>query len=544
MSITGIFLFLIFLVLFLFAALFLYQSGTKTQFIDGTSPPKLTNAEKQQSLAVNAYLPKPAWGAFAPNTTSNGNCLAYSAVASQFTPVPPSYNDLNGGTARGYIPSSQTCVDPDQIFAQAGSHECILNNSGSAGSGCYLTVKTMIDGIPLYPGAKVNIGVVEGGTGASPFYVPCNYPNNGTQPVNPNNSGTAFCGGSIGLIAPNFTPLSDLQNQYSICKGNDDRTPNYCIAADPFKGQNRSQFMYTKLNDCDLGQFEQMFRVTRFSVDSNYNITQDDKGNLASIVFRDNGYYLAPNLQFDSIANTYLFSNLISNDANSDDQKKPIVDLILINPDLDTTRNGVYWLLQNQTMNPQYDPASIPPQQYYGCNVGATTTPPKKSCNVNGIPTFYDNAPGIAFAPVSPQQIIYIPDILKFPLNSQADPWGFWTYLGNQFSISQYKLTTGTFPIPGLEPFRTKIPVTVLSNPVGVTVEEYSSGSFPIYQNNPYIDTQFLDYTNMPNAMVTGIGPLSAGCAATNVSNNFGSVIYNPFVNANLPLISTAISSN
>ena len=53
MSITGVFLFLIFLLIFVIAAVYLFQTGSKTGFIDGTPPPTLTQAQQQQNTSLN-----------------------------------------------------------------------------------------------------------------------------------------------------------------------------------------------------------------------------------------------------------------------------------------------------------------------------------------------------------------------------------------------------------------------------------------------------------------------------------------------------------
>ena len=87
-----------------------------------------------------------------------------------------------------FFESPQGQLDADQIFAQAGSHICQFNNSGSAGSGCILSVPTLVDGILRFPGEKVFKGVVEGvyngATGTTPYYASCNYGNT-TSTIDP-----------------------------------------------------------------------------------------------------------------------------------------------------------------------------------------------------------------------------------------------------------------------------------------------------------------------------------------------------------------------
>jgi hypothetical protein len=120
MSITGVFIFLVFLIILVVAGIYFFNSATKSGFIDGFPVKKLSAAQQQSNIAYNAYLPTPVCSAITPNTSPDGRCLAYSAVSSQFIPVGATYTDLNNSGGRGFIVSNQNCLDADQIFAQAG----------------------------------------------------------------------------------------------------------------------------------------------------------------------------------------------------------------------------------------------------------------------------------------------------------------------------------------------------------------------------------------------------------------------------------------
>jgi hypothetical protein len=237
--------------------------------------------------------------------------------------------------------------------------------------------------------------------------------------------------------------------------------------------------------------------------------------------------------------------------------------LKLINPENDPTRNGIYWFFQNQLTNPAYDPVSIPPQQYYGCNITAVPqTNPIGKCSLNGIPSFYDpitfnpllgnlydylyNISPIggtyeSEAPLSPQQFVYIPDIFQFP-TSTIDLSGLWSYLENQFSINMVTLSGGSLT-PALQKFRQTTSANVEfercpSYLLAYCVKSYSAGDFPIQNAYEYQDTQFLSYLNIQKDMVTGVSSISPGCLQQ--ATNFVSNIYNPIVSSNSGLLGTS----
>ena len=148
------------------------------------------------------------------------------------------------------------------------------------------------------------------------------------------------------------------------------------------------------------------------------------------------------------------------------------------------------------------------------------------------------------YFPISPQQFVYIPNIYLVPKDT-TDLIEYWTYLTNQFSINQY-LDGNNNPQLGLQLFRTKIDVNVDYDAGTAIIYDYfaSTNIFPIApKSSTYPDTQFLSYTNMPNAVVTGISPLSGGCSSISTSKSFGSNIYNPIVPANTLLLFNSTSS-
>lgn len=565
MSITGIFLFLILLIILIVAGIYFFNTSKKGNFIDGVPAKKLSDSQQQSNIAFNAYLPQPVWSAFTPNKTPDGNCLAYSASSSQFTPVAASYQSLNLNAGRGFQVSNQTCLDADQIFAQAGSHICQYNNTGSAGSGCILSVPTIVDGVLKFPGERVYKGIVEGvyngAEDTTPLYASCNYGNT-TSTIDPNANIGNLCGGDIGLIAPNFTPILGIQQPESLCVGGINQQ-NFCIALDTDQPLTEKRFFNVTLSNCDLGNFEQIFRVVRYSIDSNYNLTISNNGNLAAIMYRQNGYYLAPDLRYDFGSKQYIFDELIKSPTKSAKAKTDTVNLILINPKYDTTRNGIYWLLQDQLPDPAYDPATVAPQQYFGCNIYPTdlgTAIP--GCSAAGIPIFYRNnvlepssSPYPVNSPISPQQIIYIPNIFQLPTTGVTDPQGYWTYLSNQYSINTFfdeavdplRLD----PILGLQEFRRSIKSLVYYQSCStalpsICVSNYTPGAFPIISDPRviYPDTQFLQYTNMPNAMTTGVSPLTPGCQPATFATFFAGNTYNPIVPDNSTLIFTPANVN
>jgi hypothetical protein len=561
MSIAAIFVIIIILIVLVIVGIHLYNQtkGTNNGFIDAT-PPATTQQQQQSNLKYNAYLPVPSWGDFIPSTSPAGQCLNYTISAAQFTPEFPSFNGLNSGAGRGYIATNQTCLDVDQIFAQAGYHVCEYNNSGSAASGCILTVPSLVNGVMKYPGTIVPRGTVEGLTnssGTGSYFVPCNYGNFSTTTIPSADNGTSTCGGSIGLISPNFTPILNLTQPNSLCVNPGTRT-NQCIA---FSDARTSGVTYdVELRECSLGDFEQIFRVTRYEIDDSFVLTQNDQGRFASIIYRENGFYLAPDLVQDPVSGNYQFDLLQKDFTLSAQQGKDTIQLKLINPANDPTRNGIYWFFQNQLTDPAYDPVTIPPQQYYGCNIyPVSQLTPVGKCSLEGIPSFYQYpitgppipAPPGSYtgsAPISPQQFVYIPDVYQFP-TSTIDLSGLWSYLENQFSINMITLTDGISVAPVLQKFRKNTLVTVEYVDCGVTVtpispypntcvKSYSTGDFPIQNTYEYKDTQFLSYLNIQKDIVTGISSISPGCLQQ--ATNFVSNIYNPIVSSNSGLLGTS----
>jgi hypothetical protein len=553
MSISLVFIGIILLIVLVIVGTHLVSKakGSNNGFTDAI-PPATSNAQQKSNLAYNAYLPKPVWGDFVAAANTEGQCLNYTISAAKFTPEYPSYNTLNSGGGRGYIVTPQVCLDVDQIFAQAGYHVCEYDNNGSAGSGCILTVpsKVLINGnyVTKYPGTIVPRGTIEGlssASGTGSYFVPCNAGNFSTTITPDGGNGSNACGGAIGLISPNFTPISNISNPDSVCTNTN--IANNCLA---FSDPKTNEPSYdVELRECNLGDFEQIFRITRYSVDINYNITQDDKGVFASIVYRENGFYLAPDLVTPD-QQTYLYDILFKDPVLSLAAGKDTIKLKLIDPASDSTRNGVYWLLQNQLTDPSYDPAIVPPQQYFGCNIGPVDETQRiGKCDINGVPPFY--TPDSLFigntytakSPISPQQIVYIPNIYQFPL-SVTDLSGLWSYLENQYSINMI-LNDGIY-LPVLQAFRKQIPVTVLTKfcyvPNGC-ITDYSSGTVPIISDKSknYSDTQFLSYLNIRSDITTGVSPLTPGCVQ--LATGLGSIIYNPFSNSNTDIISATPNS-
>jgi hypothetical protein len=555
MSIAAIFVIIIILIVLVIVGINLYNKtkGTNNGFVDAI-PPVTTQQQQQSNLKFNAYLPVPSWGDFVPSSGPAGQCLNYSISAAQFTPEFPSFNGLNSGAGRGYIASNQTCLDVDQIFAQSGSHTCQYNNAGSAASGCILTVPSIVNGVLKYPGTIVPRGTVEGLTsssGTGSYFVPCNYGNFSTTTSPSSDNGTSACGGSIGLISPNFTPILNLTQAKSLCSNPSGTTPNQCIA---FSDARTSGVTYdVELRECSLGDFEQIFRITRYEIDDTFTLTQNDQGRFASIIYRENGFYLAPDLFQDQGSGAYQFDFLNVDPKVSKDQNQDTIQLKLINPANDPTRNGIYWFFQNQLTDPAFDPVSIPPQQYYGCNIyPVNQLTPVGKCSLNGVPSFYQGVPVsgsyTSSAPISPQQFVYIPDVFQFP-TSTIDLSGLWSYLENQFSINMITLSDGISVAPVLQKFRqssivrietqncaTATPAFPFPSPAAC-IKSYSVGDFPIQNLGNYKDTQFLSYLNIQKDMVTGISSISPGCLQE--ATNFVSNIYNPIVNSNSGLLGT-----
>jgi hypothetical protein len=150
---------------------------------------------------------------------------------------------------------------------------------------------------------------------------------------------------------------------------------------------------------------------------------------------------------------------------------------------------------------------------------------------------------------VAPQQFVYVPDLKQVP--NTSDPSDQWTYLINQFSLTN--ITYDGKNIPVLQQARTSIPVTVYITSCGDFNDSYSSDkcvrkydpfrdSIPVYpisttKNLKFKDSQFIAYGSFIQGITKGISPLSPGCTqyTTKVNGN----IFNPFgSNINI-LIST-----
>lgn len=631
MSVTVIFVSLIALAIIIIVGLYFYKKNIRGQ--DDYIRPSLTKKQQQSNLAYNAYLPNPAWGPFTPanqkyqyivgesgSTGStgpynpivpliSGQCLNYARVAGQFFPAVPTYNDLNTAQGAGYIISSQTCLDPDQIFAQAGSHTCLAETSGSAGTGCYTTVKTPrfyteivgytgLTGCTLYtgmtgstlftgltgcipftgltgtsafngfylPGQKMRVGETEGvynvdiGSGITnfPLYAPCNITDNTTSVQVDINNSSILCGGTLGIISPHFTPLANSQEPTSLCTISPTGPTNLCLSLNVDPNDNNTPYTFgINLQDCSLGEYTQLFRTVRYSIDSNYVLTKDEQGSFASIMFRQNGFYLAPKFYIDNSSGTpvYRFDELLKNYERSIPLGKDTIDLVLVDPQYDTSRNGVYWLLQDQTISAEYNPYNVPPQQYYGCNIQSITgeaiiSQQNVNCSKGGLPTYYGPTGSLgpssgtytASAPIAPQQIVYIPNIYQFPTDL-TDLSGYWSYLINQFSINQF--VYNSLNETGLQLYRTSIPVNVNYETVNsiLRVKNFGEGNaptFPIVQNsNNYTDTQILSYTNIINSVQSGVSPISPGCCqgCLVASSTYSGNIYNPFSIAQAPIL-------
>jgi len=468
---------------------------------------KQISEEKQQAQNQNnTYLPYPTWSQPVPyDPNGTGACTIYTFLSNPYTPAVPSYTKLIDGTADYVIqPNNEfVCIDSDQIFASTISHECINPNGLAAGSGCILTVDTFVDGVGITgPGNFVPQGTIEGDpgiTGNSLLYTPCN-PNN----LNNNRQNSSYCLGDIGLVIPNFAT----QGSYDGSSGTND-----CLAGLWYQDNNGVNYIDTGIETCDLSSSKQIFRMIRYSVDSKGNVLQDDNGNLAAIVHRYTGYYLAPNAPLikeetsDNVI-SYVYqskSPFINYDVINDKEGNTYatsISLVLVNPKYDTIRNGVYWLLQNQTFNSSLDPQSTNFNEfvnngvyynqenyslYYNSVVDNTNRPPllgshffertieycngntgATGCNGNnwplellvnnssvgsclfgidlnsgGAPAVIPNVP----IDLAPQQLVYIPDINLLP---DPNTSAIWTYLINNFSIN---ITSDDKPL--LTPYRT-----------------------------------------------------------------------------------------
>jgi hypothetical protein len=557
-------IFLIFIIFLIVIAILIDLSG-----IFKSPEPLTTNKgvsiEKQQaSLPANVSLPNPTWSqpqAYGP--TGTNTCNIYTFLSGEFTPAVASYSKLNSGS-RDYLIQSidpnYVCLDSDQIFAQTISHQCINANGSSAGAGCILTVPTG----GYQAGDFVPQGFVEGED--TPLYTPC-VPSN----INNNKSNSSYCLGNIGLIVPNFQPQEFFYEEGE----------NKCLAGLWYEGLTGQSLYNTGLEDCSLAQSTQIFRMIRYNIDSQGNLKQNDKGPLAAIVHRYTGYYLAPRLPqlpytisgntgfYYDFNNPYFNYNVITDNFGN---KFPVsMDLVLINPQYDTSRNGVYWLLQNQTLNPSVNPngttfsSFVNRGIYYNQLDYVTQYKPKNTNDSNTLPTvpsYYfeqtvnyctgntgvtgcsSNAPltisnnsgvsGCYFGtdssnniiknvPVdlAAQQIVYVPDLNLLPdPNSSA----IWTYLVNSFSIN----IVNNSPI--LTPYRTTSTIDLNYNCINDPndVGNFFTQLIGITDSQDYLinqtsDSQFINYNMFAQQIQTGVSSNS------NILNPNYSKLSNPF---------------
>jgi hypothetical protein len=569
------------LVIALVIAYFLGRSGNFNS--KGTPTEEKTQAEKKYSTSANAYLPSSVWSDFTPNpasqTEGSGSCLNYTQTSNQYSIGVPCINGgigcLNTSGPGSYYISTQSCNDPDQILAQAGSHICEKPNSGAAGTGCIASTKFTVGSTTYYPGDLVPTGVTEGiiGPQSSPYFIPC-----GNNP----------CQGTIGLIIPNFSPLETTAGLSS--------NINQCITFDPLGEDNsaKNPAKYdVKLEDCDLRNFNQIFRFVRYSLNSDYSFTQDDNGIYAACIFRANGFYLAPELnllKLDDNSVTYFFDSPVINTdtfygcdtgptgpigATGPVVQPQVIKLLLIDPQDDNVRNGVYWLLQNQTPNPIVPQGTNDFNNFLGCIDRATQTYPVSDSDCAnqqlGIPSWF-NPPSSSspnpyqssdtYLPISPQQMVYIPNIYLVPKDN-TNLQEYWTYLTNQFSIQLlYKTSSSSsncstaVATPVLMPFIQKMSATVYSGYdstsgdriCGVSESSILQAGPSGPQATPTLpkDTQFISAVSYVPQMLTRVSNLlninfsggdngaSGNAAVSNCNSIFGippvyQGSYNPF---------------
>jgi hypothetical protein len=311
----------------------------------------------------------------------------------------------------------------------------------------------------------------------------------------------------------------------------------------------------TFLDQCDLSSSAQIFRFIRYNYTSSGVLVQSESGNLVAIIHRYTGYYLAPKINilkyFDNNNNvqySYQYNNPVINYSfitdNYGNGFNTSIDLILINPNIDT-RNGVYWLLQDQIISPEIQSQTFDFSSYDGIGVypnqlnyttqfkpqietNNNTTPTVESyfftqtakyCNdTNGGATGcsssfypYTNTPltipnnsavgqclfgtrlltGSAPATIlgvpldiAPQQIVYIPDLNLLP---NPDPSATWTYLLNSFSIN---IDSSNNPI--LTPFRNSMKADLQYNCIVDPNYDEGVNTFTYLQSiNPSTGTQF-----------------------------------------------------
>lgn len=536
--------------------------------------PQVTNSKS--NVPVNKYLPTPAWSKPVPyNQDSTGICQPYTFIGGQSVPAQPSYQTLNNGV-RDYVTGNvnQTCIDVDQLFAQTISHQCLYPNSNSGGAGCILTVDTDVPGIGvLKAGEFAPVGTIEGDTtiGSSQLlYSQCT-PSN----LSNNRNGTLYCLGDIGLVIPNFGP----QAQSGIPPGGSGY--NYCLASLGNTGSislQQTGSYTTYVQECDLSEPNQIFRMTRYSYDPVSQIlTQNDAGNLASIVHRPTGYYLAPDLNFNIITSTgvtgsqvtgatgvegyyYLFDQLFTTTYNpsslptdyTNNTYRQSSNLILINPAYDASRNGVYWLLQNETYDATVNestlqisgdgynayvnqdnysiefPAGPVVQSYWYtqayaqgiAGVGPLSIPngsSRAACEFGLGTTDGANTQITIEGNLAPQQIVYVPNLRLLPTDPN-DTTGIWNYLINSFSIN---MTSDLRPI--LTNYRQSSNLNVRyycrkdpNDDNYFTYIQKSSDIVANEQNGVYGDTQFINYSQFTQQIQTPVSSITVGAANVN----------------------------
>lgn len=547
-------IFLICLALLIGIAILVYKSG----LFDKPEPVKgiQTQSSNQQSQTMNQYAPQPVWGA----PTDIGACNVYTFIGGQYIPAKPSYQTINNGDRGYYVnkwPNSipQTCIDPDQLFVQAFTHECTDNANNSAGAGCILTIHTHDPNTNTIkkPGETVLPGVVEGTTEA-PVYGQCTPTN-----LANNQENSLYCIGSIGLIIPNFTPQPQYESGDNMClNGLYGQTGGNLAGSQGTIG-------YYNLDtvQCDLSEPGQIFRTIRYSLQDNGTVKQDDKGNIAAIIHRYTGYYLAPQLNINTFLDennnvqyTYDFLNPIYEynpwTDNTGATGTVSIPLALIPPSYDKTRNGVYWLLKNETLNAQYYDTNIsstsnyqqvgimPNQSSFASNfpnapsgvsyftylawsqdtaTGTTGPPPDLyASGEQGNCWFGTQTPGPSdngarpvsnlLSGIAPQQIAYIPDLRLLPtLSPSSDPSRIWSYLINTYSINVRNDNTAF-----LTPYRKNSYVDVwfgCAQDTKLTTNFFTEllGAVKAF-NPPYknADTQFIDYSLYGSEIIKPVG--------------------------------------
>jgi hypothetical protein len=583
-----LFVFLIILIVVIVILIVVHKSKVFTAK-DSLPKKKNTSGSYSQSKTINQYAPQPTWGQPSPNPSGNGSgqCSVYTFIGGQYTPAVPSYSALNSG-GRGfytnkYVAGSQnipipTCIDSDQLFAYTYQHTCENPQGSSSGAGCILTVPTNVQGFGVTgAGSYVPAGTIEGNYQdglSSKIYGQCT-PSNLANTY----SNSSYCMGNIGLIIPNFQPQPLYNSTGS--------TGNMCMNG--LYGQtggttNIGDIGFYNVNtvECDLSDPGQIFRMTRYTVNPDGTTTQDDNGNVASIVHRYTGYYLAPNLNIIPITKkdtsgtvkTTFFYDFTSiqydYDGWTDESGNTGVvsaELLLIPPSADVGRNGVYWLLQNQTFSAQYSStasnigayrgvgvmvnqinyqADFPngpaePSYYAQQTLASGVTGPyllQDGTQANCLFTNQSNpdqgsisylVPHVA-SNTAPQQIVYVPDLRLLPSAINQDPSRLWSYLVNNLSINVKN--DGT---PFLTPYR-------LTNYIDIGYSCFKdpktdSNFFTVLTGivnsitNTPSDTQFINYNLYTTQIQMGVtSGFISGSTGTSTGNSAYSQNSNSFI--------------